>query len=249
MSLTPQEVVKVVNRYIGVEGGYLGDFSYRTHAEFYPEYCDLDIDPNDHAGTTRERFIEILSTQPPRDQAKILRGVIDRFAEDDNPARARLRPKLEAWINRLESALAVGLDTPEQTRDVVLRALADADGLIRTNGATSAVDRIHTALHGHVLALCEAAGIEVDRENDYEPWAQAAPAESSCPGCQRPARRRHHQSARGDSDGARFPQPAPEQRERRAPERGAARRTRGALGDQFRTHGLRVPRRKARRTD
>jgi hypothetical protein len=33
MSLTPQEAMKVVNRYIGVEGGYLGDFSYRTHAE------------------------------------------------------------------------------------------------------------------------------------------------------------------------------------------------------------------------
>jgi hypothetical protein len=33
MSLTPREVMKVVNRYIGVSGGYLGDFSYRTHAE------------------------------------------------------------------------------------------------------------------------------------------------------------------------------------------------------------------------
>jgi hypothetical protein len=163
MSLTPQEVMKVVNRYIGVADGYLGDFSYRTHAEFYPEYCDLDIDPNSYPGTTRERFIEILSTQPPRHQAKILRGVIDRFNEG-NPARARLRPELDAWINRLESAPAVGLDTPEHTRDVVLRALADADELIRTNGATSAVDRIHTALHGHVLALCEAAGIEADRE-------------------------------------------------------------------------------------
>ncbi|WP_241474151.1 abortive infection family protein [Mycolicibacterium neoaurum] len=164
VGLTHQEVIKVVNRYIGVAGGYLGDFSYRTHAEFYPEYCDLDIDPNNYAGTTRERFIEILSTQPPRVQAKILRGVIDRFDEDDSPVRARLRPELEAWVHRLESAPAVGLETPEHTRDVVVRALADADELMRTNGATSAVDRIHTALHGHVLALCEAAGIEVDRE-------------------------------------------------------------------------------------
>jgi hypothetical protein len=164
MSLTHQEVMKVVNRYIGVAGGYLGDFSYRTHAEFYLEYCNLNIDPNNYAGTTRQRFIEILSTQPPRTQAKILRGVIDRFDEAGNPARARLRPELEAWIHRLESTPAVGLETPEHTRDVVLRALADTDELIRANGATSAVDRIHTALHGHVLALCEAAGIEADRE-------------------------------------------------------------------------------------
>jgi hypothetical protein len=166
MSLTQQEVMKVVNRYIGVNGGYLGDFSYRTHAEFYPEYCDLDIDPNTYAGTTRERFTEILSTQSPRDQAKILRGLIDRFVDDDagNANRSRLRPELETWIARLEAAPAVGLDTPARTRDVVGRALADADELIRTNGATSAVDRIHTALHGHVLALCEAASIEVDRD-------------------------------------------------------------------------------------
>lgn len=166
MSLTQQEVMKVVNRYIGVSGGYLGDFSYRTHADFYPEFCALNIDPDGYEGTTRERFIQILSTQQPGDQAKILRGVIERFGESDeaDSARLRLRQELEGWITRLEGAPAVGLATPEHTRDVVIRALADADELIRTNGATSAVDRIHTALHGHILALCEAVGIEVDRE-------------------------------------------------------------------------------------
>ncbi|WP_373235095.1 hypothetical protein [Mycobacterium marinum] len=113
MSLTRQEVMKVVNRYIGVSGGYLGDFSYRTHAEFYPEYCGLDIEPNTYPGTTRERFIEILSTRSPYEQAKILRGVIDRFGDDaDHPNRSPLRPELEGWIARLEGAPAVELDTP-----------------------------------------------------------------------------------------------------------------------------------------
>lgn len=157
--------MKVVNRYIGIDGGYLGDFSYRSHADFYPEYCDLDIDPNVYPGTTRERFIEILSTRTPLDQAKILRGVLDRFDTDPaHPDRAQLRPEMAVWIARLEGAPAVGVDTPKQTRDVVVRALADADELIRTNGATSAVDRIQTALHGHILALCEDAGLVVDRE-------------------------------------------------------------------------------------
>ncbi|WP_156297974.1 abortive infection family protein [Mycobacterium paragordonae] len=165
MSLSRQEVIKVVNRYIGVSGGYLGDFTYNSHADFYPEYCDLDIDPYAYPGTTRERFIEILSTQSAHDQAKILRGVLDRFDDNvEHPNRSRLRPELEGWIARLEGAAVVGVDTPKQTRAVVVRALADADELIRTNGATSAVDRIHTALHGHVLALCEAVGIQVDRE-------------------------------------------------------------------------------------
>lgn len=51
-SLTEGEITRVVNRYIGVAGGYLGDFSYRTHADFYPEYCNLDIDPGGYEGTT-----------------------------------------------------------------------------------------------------------------------------------------------------------------------------------------------------
>ena len=166
MSLTQQEIMKAVNRYIGVNGGYLGDFTYRTHADFYPEYCGLSIDPSAYQGTTKERFIQILSTQPAGNQAKILQGVIERFGHSDgaDPARKQLRLDIEGWITRLEEAPAVSLETPERTRAVVVRALADADQLIRTNGATSAVDRVHTALHGHLLALCEAAGIEVDRQ-------------------------------------------------------------------------------------
>lgn len=71
MSLTNREITIIVNRYIGVEGGYLGDFSYRTHADFYPEYCDLNIDPNEYEGTTRQRFITILSTETPATRRRL----------------------------------------------------------------------------------------------------------------------------------------------------------------------------------
>jgi len=39
------DIYTVVNRYFGVNSGYLGDFSYLMHFEFYPEFRDLDIDP------------------------------------------------------------------------------------------------------------------------------------------------------------------------------------------------------------
>ena len=39
------------------------------------------------------------------------------------------------------------------------RAIAGAETLIRNNGATSGVDRVHTALHGYLLAACREAGI------------------------------------------------------------------------------------------
>lgn len=154
--------MRLVNRYIGVSGGYLGDFSYRTHSEFYPEYCGLyDIETEAFAGTTRERFIEILLSRTPHDQAKILRGVIAKFGDEDRSSAERmaLRSEIETWALEVERGPSVPTPSPISTREVVLRALVDADTLLKTNGPLSAVDRIHTALHGHLLSLCDAEGI------------------------------------------------------------------------------------------
>ncbi len=164
MALTNQQIMTVGNRYIGVEGGYLGDFSSRTHTDFYSEYCGIDdVFPETYSGTTRQRFIEIVSTRKPHDQAKILRGVIDRFGDEDaqSDSRARLRQRILQWAAELEGATVIPIASPTETRAVVIRALGDADNLVRTSGATSAVDRIHTALHGHLLALCESSNIEI----------------------------------------------------------------------------------------
>ena len=156
-------MLAIVNRYIGVSGGYLGDFSYRTHWEFYRE-CELPhIDPGSdvYHGTTRERFIQILESRPPREQAAIVRGVIERFgdADGDDPARTALRTSMLEWAALLEGASPVRFETPSQTRAVVVRALDDAQALLAANGPTSVVDRVHTALHGHLHALCESAGV------------------------------------------------------------------------------------------
>lgn len=164
--LSEREITRVVNRYIGVSGGYLGDFSYRTHADFYPEYCDLDIDPYAYEGTTRERFIAILSNQEPRAQARILRGVLERFPPDEGPAtRPTAHMEVLALIERLESEPIITAVTPHITSEVVLRALTDAEALIRTSGPTSAIDRVHTVLHGYLMAVCDAAGITYRRED------------------------------------------------------------------------------------
>ncbi len=160
--LTRAEVMKVVNRWIGVSGGFLGDFRYRTHADFYSEYCDLDINPYDLNGTTRERFIEILSSAEPADQAKIVRGVLERFplgSDVGNPATRtpELRAELLQIIQRVETGAPIASPNPRISKEVVARAIADAEALIRANGATSGVDRVHTALHGYLIAVCEDA--------------------------------------------------------------------------------------------
>lgn len=159
--------MRLVNRYIGVNSGYLGDFSYRTHTEFYPEYCEIyDVEPDAFDGTTRARFIEILLSRTPHDQAKILRGVIAKFGGDDasSPERTAIRAEIQTWALELERGPSVSVPAPASTRTVVLRALADSDTLLRTNGPLSAVDRIHTALHGHLLSLCDAEGIALPND-------------------------------------------------------------------------------------
>ncbi|MFI5167749.1 MAG: abortive infection family protein [Thermoanaerobaculales bacterium] len=165
--LTMSEVMKVVNRWIGVNGGYLGDFSYRTHAEFYAEYCNLDINPYELQGTTRERFIEILTSAGPAAQAKILRGVLERFpvGTANLPTRtAKLHDDILGIINRLENTSPVAPPTLANSSAVVALAIADAETLLASSGATSAVDRIHTALHGYLITACDTAGIAAPPE-------------------------------------------------------------------------------------
>lgn len=164
--LSRGEVMVVVNRYIGVSGGYLGDFSYRTHADFYPEYCELDIDPNALDGTTRERFIEILSTASSDHQARILRGVVERFPIDAAEAPATrtsdLRDRLEQMANRCADGPVVPTPRVGDHGEAVRRALDDAEHLITGSDAASAVDRVHTALHAYLGSVCADAGLNVE---------------------------------------------------------------------------------------
>jgi hypothetical protein len=159
--LSPAEISRVVNRYVGVSKGYLGDFVYRTHADFYPDYCDLDINPNNYEGTTRERFIEILRTAEPAVQARILRGLLQKFPLSEGPSsrNQQLYDEILSIIARLEESASVSSPILKVTSVVVERAILDAETLLQTNGATSGVDRVHTALHGYLMAVCTNSGI------------------------------------------------------------------------------------------
>jgi hypothetical protein len=162
--LTRPEIYRVVHNYIGVSGGYLGDFSYRTHAEFYPYFCDLDISPDAYEGTTKARFEHILSISDSQTQAKILIGVLKRFPADYFPTeqqevKNRVAKEIKEMVRRCESGQAVSAEPLSVTNDTVERAIQDTKVLIEKNGATSGVDRIHTALHGYLREVCKQSGI------------------------------------------------------------------------------------------
>ena len=158
--LSKREVITVVNRYIGVTSGYLGDFSYRTHAEFYVEFCDLDINPLNVEGTTRQRFITILERGDPFTQARILRGVLKRYPVGSSDLRTADRAaEIESMIRRLEAGCGVPSTIPIVSSAVVTRAIDDAETLLRSTGAPSGIDRMHTAFHGFLRLLCDRAKI------------------------------------------------------------------------------------------
>lgn len=162
--LKSSEIHWVVNSYIGVEGGYLGDFSYRSHQEFYSGYCDLDINLDAIGGsTTREKFVAVLTDSEPNVQAAILRGVSKRFPAGSERMRT---PAAFQQLNELAKRCADGaaVSSPTSTAissAVVEHALKDAASLLESRGPISAFDRVHTALHGYMKAACLRIPVEI----------------------------------------------------------------------------------------
>lgn len=169
--LTKRDILKLVNDYIGVYSGYLGNFSYRTHAEFYPFYCDLDINPNTLEGTTRERFIKILSEQEPVNQSKIIRGVLNKFPVDQIEKPASRTQELYKYFDTVASQLehsSVIIHNPSiiEKYQVLNQALSDAVLLMKQSAPSSAVDRIYTYFQGYLEAICVEQNIKVDQDEN-----------------------------------------------------------------------------------
>lgn len=167
--LTRSEIGRLVHNWIGVEGGYLGTFSYRSHDRFWLETCDLYVDTNSFAGTTRQCFEDTLFNAEAKDQAAALRAILLEYplpggTDPDRPKfrSSDLHREILAWVSRLETGQIGVAVTLESAPEVVRRALADAEALIRTSGPQSAVDRLHTAMHGYLHSLCHEVNLKLD---------------------------------------------------------------------------------------
>ena len=162
--LTRREISILVNKWIGVSGGYLGDFSYASHQRFWLETSDIDLETASYPGTTRQHFEQTLFEADPSQQAAVLRAILEDYpATSDRSGSGTevLERTIRSWITRLETGKAVvEIDILKSASEVVKRALADADSLLRTSGPQSAVDRVHTAMHGYLKSLCDESSIE-----------------------------------------------------------------------------------------
>ena len=166
--MTQREIIKLVEDYIGTNGGYLNRFSYSIHDAFYLHWCDLDIDASAYRAkglTTLKAFIQILRDSEPRTQAKIIRGVFDMIpppteaTDDQSRKKLAVHKELLSVASRLESDGQVDTPVIQHTIEVVFEALKDAEALLKSRGPRSAVDRAHTALHGYLKRLCQSKSI------------------------------------------------------------------------------------------
>ena len=159
--LSRREIGILVYRWIGVSGGYLGDFSYASHRRFWLEACDIHVDTASYSGTTREHFEETLRTIDPTQQAQALRVILEDYPAGSGEGRTEvLERQIRSWITRLETGRAVvDIDFARSQSDIVNRALADADALLTSSGPQSAVDRVHTAMHGYLRSVCDEVSI------------------------------------------------------------------------------------------
>ena len=91
--------------------------------------------------------------------------MLRRYPAGSSELRTQQRfDEIQAMIGRLEGAALVASPSPRITSAVVDRAIGDAETLLRSSGATSGVDRIHTALHGYLRAVCDDAHISYTQD-------------------------------------------------------------------------------------
>ena len=168
--LTSGEIGRLVYNWIGVDAGYLNGFSYAKHDRFWLHVADIHVDTARHP-PTRRCFEDTLGSVSALHQAAALREILERFPPPEAPDPAnpnfqssKLHREILAWISRLETGTASVPVVLQSPPEVVQLALDDADALIKATGPQSAVDRLHTALHGYLRSLCEDEQIEVGQE-------------------------------------------------------------------------------------
>ena len=109
--------------------------------DFYVLYALAELDLYEEAN----------KTNGPGENRDVFARIARTFTELDVFVRFVV---VELDASSISALRPVSAPVLKSTSQVVERALTDAESLLTTSGATSGVDRIHTALHGYLLQVC-----------------------------------------------------------------------------------------------
>jgi hypothetical protein len=125
------------------------------------------------------RYLELKLDAETEENRRYFRLIAEAIQEGGNYIRFVAVEMLD------DNTEAVSTPVLEITSAVVERALLDFETLTKANGAVSSIDRVHTALHGYLIAVCREANITANETADIttlfslvrqqHPQFQAAP--------------------------------------------------------------------------
>jgi hypothetical protein len=125
------------------------------------------------------RYLELKMDAETEENRRHFRLIAEAIQEGGNYIRFVAVEMLD------DNTEAVSTPVLEITSAVVERALLDFETLTKANGAVSSIDRVHTALHGYLIAVCREANITAKETADIttlfslvrqqHPQFQAAP--------------------------------------------------------------------------
>jgi hypothetical protein len=163
-----------LERLFRMSSGYVLDFSDRTFSEFFEEHTRIDIDAQSYRerGTSKANrlrsfwIIEGNYLVGKVIEAMILYGQAEDCLCEDQDVRDLTD---ECW----KVAKRLSLDTPVAELDSLTATVDERDfetvaghvrEAIEKNQPEAALDRLHTFVIKYVRTLCEARGIEVNRD-------------------------------------------------------------------------------------
>ena len=116
--------------------------------DFYVLYCEVSI----------EQYVEFEEFIQDKKMQGLWQQIVDAFWDMKRYIRF-----IATGISEEEQAI---IPTPrvDITNVAVLRALRDVENLLVTSGPVSAVDRVHTILHGYFREICVSVDLELPND-------------------------------------------------------------------------------------
>lgn len=111
-----------------------------------------------HTSASVQRYIELTEMKSDQQVVYSFREIALAFQEIGKYVRF-----IVAMVST-EPIELVEQPTPDLTSEVVERALKDSQQLLYSSGASSAVDRVHTALHGYLRNICVKQEIPIEEQ-------------------------------------------------------------------------------------
>lgn len=109
-----------------------------------------------------DEFCVLYAQIPIQEYAKLKKTSFEKKYKEEFTNIARTITEIGPFIRHIAIDYLLEAETPlikqpplEITSSIVQQALEDAKNLIRSSGATSAVDRAHTAFHGYLQEICK----------------------------------------------------------------------------------------------